>query len=97
MPRTSYDSVSTVKCLYRETLSADSVTDVFAMMLAVASLVLALASVRYIASLLYQVRSGDPRMVVLPALTILAAALLAALPPVVRAERIDLGEMLSPQ
>ena len=36
----------------------------------------------------------DPRMLALPALTILAAALLAALPPVVRAVHIDPAETL---
>jgi putative ABC transport system permease protein len=65
--------------------------DVFSMVLcgALAGLALGLGSVRYIESLLYQVRPGDPRMLALPAVTILAAALLAALPPVIRALRID--------
>jgi predicted permease len=70
--------------------------DVFAMLVAgaIAGLALGLASVQYIESLLYQVRPGDPRMLALPALTILAAALAAALPPVVRAVRIDPATML---
>jgi ABC-type antimicrobial peptide transport system permease subunit len=59
-----------------------------------AGLVLGLASVRYIQSLLYQVKPGDPRMLALPALTILAAALLASLPPVIGAVRIDPAETL---
>jgi predicted permease len=70
--------------------------DVFSMVLAgaIAGLALGIASVRYIESLLYQVKPTDPRMLVLPALTILAAALLAALPPVIRAVRIDPALML---
>ncbi len=66
-------------------------TDVFAMVIAGALLGVALgmASARYIEALLYQVRPTDSSMLVLPSLTILAAALLAALPPVIRAVRID--------
>jgi Mg/Co/Ni transporter MgtE len=45
--------------------------------------------VHYIESLLYQVKPGDPRMLAFSAFTVLAAALLAALPPVIRAVRID--------
>jgi putative ABC transport system permease protein len=52
------------------------------------------AAARYIQALLYQVKPTDPRMLALPALTILAAALLAALPPVIRAVRIDPAETL---
>ncbi|HTV56787.1 MAG TPA: ABC transporter permease [Terriglobia bacterium] len=64
---------------------------IFSMVIAgaLAGLALGFASVRYIESLLYQVRPTDPRMLALPALTIVAAALLAALPPVIRAIRID--------
>ena len=71
-------------------------TDVFAMVIAgaLAGLALGFASVRYIESLLYQVKPGDPRMLMLPALTILAAAVVAALPPVIRAVRIDPARML---
>ncbi|HEV2382511.1 MAG TPA: ABC transporter permease [Terriglobia bacterium] len=70
--------------------------DVFSMVLAgaLAGLGLGFASVRYIESLLYQVKPGDPRMLMLPALTILAAAIMAALPPVIRAVRIDPAMML---
>ena len=70
--------------------------DVFAMVIAGALVGLALgfASVRYIESLLYQVKPSDPRMLALPAFTILVAALVAALPPVIRAVRIDLALML---
>ena len=70
--------------------------DVFAMVLsgALAGLALGFASVRYIETLLYQVKPTDPRMLALPALTIPAAALLAALPPVIHAVRIDPAAML---
>jgi Mg/Co/Ni transporter MgtE len=56
---------------------------------ALAGLALGMASVRYIETLLYQVKAGDPAMLALPSLTILAAALLAALPAVIHAVRID--------
>ena len=69
---------------------------VFSMVLAgaLAGLALGFAAARYIQTLLYQVKPTDPRMLALPALTILAAALLAALPPVIRAVRIDPAETL---
>jgi ABC-type antimicrobial peptide transport system permease subunit len=70
--------------------------DIFAMVLtgAAAGLVLGLASARYIAALLYGVKASDVGMLVLPSATILAAALVAALPAVVRAVRIDPASML---
>jgi predicted permease len=70
--------------------------DVFAMVVAgaVAGLALGMASVRYISALLYGVKATDPAMLALPSLTILAAALLAALPAVIRAVRIDPVAML---
>lgn len=70
--------------------------DVFAMVLggAIAGLALGYTSVRYIESLLYQVKPSDPGMLAFPAFTILAAALLAALPPATRAVRIDPARML---
>jgi predicted permease len=70
--------------------------DVFAMVIAgaLAGLGLGFTSVRYIESLLYQVKPTDPRMLALPSLIILAAALVAALPPVIRAVRIDPATML---
>jgi predicted permease len=65
--------------------------DVFAMVLvgAATGLALGLTAARYIASLLYQVKATDIGMLAFPSLTILAAALLAALPAVIRAVRID--------
>jgi predicted permease len=70
--------------------------DVFSMVLAgaLAGLTLGFAAARYIQTLLYQVKPTDPAMLALPALTILAEALLAALPPVIRAVRIDPAETL---
>ena len=56
---------------------------------ALAGLALGMAAARYIESLLYQVKATDPAMLALPALAILAAALLAALPPVIRAVQTD--------
>jgi predicted permease len=56
---------------------------------ALAGLGLGFVTSRFIESLLYQVKPSDPAMLALPSLTILAAVLLAALPPLVRAVRID--------
>ena len=65
--------------------------DVFSMVLlgAFAGVALGLASARYLETLLYEVKATDVGMLALPALMILAAALLAALPAVIRAVRID--------
>ena len=70
--------------------------EAFSMVLvgAVAGIALGMASVRYIETLLYEVKGTDLAMLACPALTILAAALLAALPAVIRAVRIDPVEML---
>lgn len=51
-------------------------------------------SVRYIESLLYQVKATDAPILAAPALAIIAAALLAAAPVVVRATRLDPVAML---
>ena len=48
-----------------------------------------LASVRYIASLLYQVKATDASMLVIPSCLIVSAAFVAALPAMLRAVRID--------
>ena len=71
-------------------------TDVFSMVLvgALAGLGLGMASVRYIESLLYEVKATDLGMLAIPWLTILAAALLAAVPAVLHAVRIDPAMML---
>jgi predicted permease len=71
-------------------------SEVFAMTLtgALAGVALGVASVRYIESLLYQVNAAGLAMLILPGLIILAAALLAALPAVIRALRIDPAHLL---
>jgi putative ABC transport system permease protein len=66
-------------------------------MVAVGALVgvaLGIASGRYIESLFYQVKPTDWGVLALPSLAIVVAALLAALPAVVRAVRIDPAAML---
>jgi ABC-type antimicrobial peptide transport system permease subunit len=70
--------------------------DVFSMVVvgALAGLTLGMASVHYLESLLYQVKASDLSMLVVPSLAIIAAALLAALPAVIRAVRIDPVSML---
>jgi predicted permease len=70
--------------------------EVFSMVLvgALVGLALGMASARSIETLLYQVRATDLGMLALPSLTILAAALMAALPAVIRAVRIDPVTML---
>jgi len=72
------------------------IVEIFAMVLvgAVAGVGLGMASVRYIEALLYQVKPTDVGMLALPAFTILAAALLAALPAVFHAVHIDPVAML---
>jgi len=56
---------------------------------AAAGFALSMASARYVEALLYQVKPDDPAMLLLPSSAILAAALLAALPAVLRAVSID--------
>ncbi len=65
--------------------------DIFAMVAsgAVAGLAIGMGSVRYIQSLLYQVKATDLGALAIPSLAILAAALLAALPALIHAVRID--------
>jgi ABC-type lipoprotein release transport system permease subunit len=55
---------------------------------------LGLASVRYIQAILYHVQPAAPDMMLTPAVVILAAAALAAVPPALRAMRIDPATML---
>jgi predicted permease len=61
---------------------------------ALAGVALGLASARHIESLFFQVKATDPAMLAIPSLTIVAAALLAALPAVIHAVRIDPVSML---
>ena len=71
-------------------------SEVFFMVLAgaVAGLGIGLASVRYIETLLYDVKATDAGMMVLPVVAISVGAMLAAVPAVVRAVRIDPVSML---
>lgn len=71
-------------------------SEVFAMVAlgAAAGIGFGLASARFIASLLYGVSGRDPAMLILPSATIIVAALLSAIPAVVRAARIDPVTML---
>ncbi len=50
---------------------------------------LGMVSVRYVQSLLFGIKGTDPSMLIAPTLVLLAAVLLAALPAVLRAARID--------
>jgi predicted permease len=70
--------------------------EVFSMVLlgAIGGLGLGMASARYLEGLLYQVKATDFGVLAVPSMTILAAALLAALPAVIRAVRIDPVTML---
>ncbi|HEX4275264.1 MAG TPA: ADOP family duplicated permease [Bryobacteraceae bacterium] len=54
-----------------------------------AGLVFGLAAENYITSLLYQVKIHEPALLVLPPITMICAALLAAAPAVLRAVRVD--------
>ena len=47
-----------------------------------------------VAGMLYQIRAGDPRMISIPLITVLVAAVLAAVPPVIRAIRLDPSALL---
>ncbi len=70
--------------------------DVFSMVLmgAAAGVGLGIVSAHSIESLFYQVKATDLQMLALPALAILAGALLAALRPVIHAVQIDPASML---
>ncbi len=57
-------------------------------------LALGMFSTRWISSLLYQIRPGDPAMLTVPGLIILMTASLAAIPAILRALRIDPVAML---
>jgi ABC-type antimicrobial peptide transport system permease subunit len=61
---------------------------------ALAGVASGMAAARYIEGLLFQVKTTGLAMLAIPLLTILAAALLAAVPAVIRAVRIDPVAML---
>ncbi len=58
-------------------------------LLATLSLFFGLAGERFFRTLLFEVETTDPRLLVTPFVTIFAAAILAAIPPVLRAARTD--------
>jgi predicted permease len=70
--------------------------DLFAMIVAgaAAGLALGIGSVRYLEALLYQVNATEWQLLAIPAITIFTAALVAALPAVARALRIEPAKML---
>jgi predicted permease len=59
-----------------------------------AGLALGVASARFMASLFYQVKATDPPMLIVPAVILALVAVLAAIPAVIRASRIDPASML---
>ena len=59
-----------------------------------AGLAVGFATVRFIASLLYEVKSTDLSMTIVPVLVVAGTALIAALPAVIHAVRIDPASML---
>jgi putative ABC transport system permease protein len=56
--------------------------------------IVGIASARYVETLFYEVKAADPVFVGIPAVVILTAAALAAVPPVLRALAIDPAEIL---
>lgn len=61
---------------------------------AASGLVLGIVSTRYIESLLYGVKPTDASALAIPSVALLAAAVFAALPPVLRAIRTDPVQVL---
>jgi len=66
-------------------------TEIFAMVVAGAAtgIALGMVSAHYVQALLFGVKGTDPRMLVVPTVVLLVAALLASLPAVLRAARIN--------
>lgn len=69
----------------------DVLSDVVSMLVlgAMVGLGLGVASERYIESLLYQVRATDLTMLLVPVVALMTVAVMASLPPVIRAVRTD--------
>jgi putative ABC transport system permease protein len=59
-----------------------------------AGLALGVASARFMASLFYQVKATDPPMLIVPVVILALVAVLAAIPAVIRASRVDPASML---
>jgi putative ABC transport system permease protein len=78
------------------TIARGMVLHLFALVLAGSSIgiLLGFVSARFIESLLFEVKTTDIGVLALPTITILAVALLAALPAIMRAVRIDPAKML---
>ena len=57
-------------------------------------LAIGMGSVRFIETLFFQVKATDLAMLAVPGAVIVCAALLAAMPPVIHAVRIDPAETL---
>jgi len=70
--------------------------DAFSMVItgSLVGLALGLVSVRYISTLLYQTSVADPRMIAIPGVALLLAAIASALRPSVRAVQIQPAELL---
>jgi putative ABC transport system permease protein len=70
--------------------------DIFAMVVsgAAAGVGIGMGAVRYIQTLFFHVKATDLPMLVVPGIAIVAAAMLAAAPAVIRAVRIDPAEAL---
>ena len=70
--------------------------DAFAVLLmgSAAGLLLGMASARFMETLFYQVKASDPAIMLVPAVVLFAVALLASIPAVIRAVRIDPASML---
>jgi predicted permease len=64
---------------------------------AAAGLAIGMACVRYVESILFEVRATDITMLALPSATIVVSAVLAALPAMIRAVQIDPVKMLRSQ
>ena len=83
----------------RRNIAGLIMNQVFAVVAAgsIAGVALGIASMRYVETLLFEVRGRDPIMLAAPTAVLFMAALLAAIPPVVRAARIDPAIMLRNQ
>ena len=71
-------------------------TDIFQMVVVggAAGCVLGMGSARYVESLLYQVKAAELDIAALPPLAILSVAVVAILPAILRAMRIEPAEIL---
>jgi predicted permease len=77
-------------------IAREAIIPVFAFVVAgsLCGILLGISLARYIESLLFEVKATDPGMLAVPAVGIIAVAMIAALPPVLRAIRTDPVAML---